>query len=67
MFDAVVKNLIGIMEKRRRQLNFYVDQIRGQFGMIAERIAKQREQFETVNEHLRREEEFRQKVFNRET
>ena len=67
VFDSVVKNLIGIMEKRRRQLNFYVDQIRGQFGMIAERIAKQREQFETVNEHLRREEEFRQKVFNRET
>ena len=35
--------------------------------MIAERITKQRYEFAKVTEHLKREEEFRQKVYNRET
>ena len=67
VIKTVVSTLHEVMEKKKRQLKLYLRQVQGQFDIIKERVAQQRSQFSVIETHLRREEEFRQKVFNRET
>ena len=57
----------AVREKKRRSLELYVQQVDGQFQLIRERVAEQKESFLAIEDHLRKEEEFRRKVFNRET
>ena len=66
ILNDVVKMLESVSERKRRQLALYVRQVQGQFDLIADDIAKREEISRNLVDHLRREEEFRQKVLNRE-
>lgn len=66
ILNTVLRKFEEIMEKKRRQLALYVKQVQGQFVLIADQIEVQRKQFMKVDEHLRREQAFRDKVFKRE-
>ena len=54
------------MDRKNRQIKFFEEQVRGQFQQIEDRVGEQMKIFAKVEDHLRKEIAFRQKVFSRQ-